>query len=68
MIRKTDACQCFDQECHGRGQCGDAVAETLYRIDMIDETGTPLCEHCANDAFNSGLFSALPDIVGGNPS
>lgn len=54
-------CQCSDPECgtdHGNNKCRGAYCETLYRIDMTDETGTDFCEDCAQDAMNSGLFDA----------
>lgn len=33
--------------CHGR--CTAQATEVAYRIDMIDETGTPVCDDCAGD-------------------
>jgi len=29
---------------------------TVYRSDMEDRTGTPMCNGCANDALESGVF------------
>lgn len=50
-------CQCGDPGCpccHGR--CEQDAAHILHRVDMEDETGTPMCEGCADDAGESGLF------------
>lgn len=41
--------------CHG--QCQNKATIKLYRIDMEDNYGTPMCENCSNDAFESGVFS-----------
>ena len=63
MSRETDrsrpssACQCYDPqcpECHGR--CRNGPTSVLYRIDLEDETGTPMCELCAADSLESGLY------------
>jgi hypothetical protein len=45
---------------------------TLYRVDMEDETGTPMCESCGGDALDSGVFGTrdedddLLDLVDGD--
>ncbi len=52
-------CECCDHGCpHCRGGCKLPATETLYRVDMEDETGLAFCEHCAADANESGLFSS----------
>jgi hypothetical protein len=33
---------------------------TLQRVDMPDVTGTPMCDDCATDALESGLFRVMP--------
>ncbi len=52
-------CECADIGCpvhHGVNACDGEATGRLYRIDMLDESGTPMCEACADDAFSSGLF------------
>jgi hypothetical protein len=64
--RKTSKprnCQCSDPGCpihHTHSDCTHPATTTLYRIDMQDETGTPMCEGCAEDAFESGVFTDEP--------
>lgn len=58
-------CECRDLECqspaHGDcSPCGVDAYTVLFRIDMEDESGTPMCEGCADDAFESGLFEYRP--------
>ncbi len=53
-------CQCTDPGCpihNGTSSCNRKSTSILYRIDMEDETGTPMCNGCAEDAFESGLFT-----------
>ncbi len=55
-------CECSDPGCPvhpGESHCSHTGSQSLYRIDMQDETGTLMCENCAQDAFESGLFSDL---------
>ena len=62
MIAK---CECFDPGCPcvetGKGTHLPAghngLVQILYRVDMDDKTGTAMCETCADDAFDTGLFS-----------
>lgn len=56
-------CLCADPGCpaHIHRACSDRAAETLYRADMTDLTGTPMCEPCAADAYESGLFTDAAD-------
>lgn len=54
-------CECCDSGCpihEGEGQCNNIGAVLVFRIDMDDETGTLMCEGCADDALESGLFVA----------
>ncbi len=53
-------CECNDTGCliHKGTQCKiTGRTQILYRIDMEDVTGTMMCNPCANDAMESGLFS-----------
>lgn len=54
-----DTCECFDTQCpiHPGQPCHDEAVTTLYRIDMMDRSGTRFCEGCAEDAMGSGLFT-----------
>jgi len=57
-------CECHDTHCPVHktvDDCNRAATSTLYRIDMIDETGTLFCDHCADDAMDSGLFTMSED-------
>ena len=50
-------CECSDPGCKCcHGHCRKPAEQTLCRVDMEDETGTLMCEGCADDAFDSGLF------------
>ncbi len=60
----TKTCECADSGCPmhmGESRCPVEITpmtETVvYRIDMNDETGTSMCEGCADDALDSGLFT-----------
>lgn len=41
----------------GHAMCNNRSVVTLYRIDMEDRTGTQMCDACASDAMDSGLFT-----------
>jgi len=50
-------CECGDPGCPiCHGKCRKPARTTVYRSDMEDETGTPMCEGCATDCMDSGLF------------
>jgi hypothetical protein len=63
-------CECADPHCStnagrsgscaAKGGCSNAPVEELFRVDYEDETGTALCLACAQDAWDSGLFSDEP--------
>lgn len=56
----TNCCMCADKGCPehpGRDECVLVATTTLFRVDMEDETGTPMCDPCADDALGSGLFT-----------
>jgi len=54
-------CHCTDPGCpmhKGHSAClNQGPTQILYRVDMDDNSGTPMCSTCALDAANSGLFS-----------
>jgi hypothetical protein len=50
-------CQCADRGCPCRGRCCRRATTTLFRTDTDDRTGTPLCDGCAADAWESGLYN-----------
>jgi hypothetical protein len=53
-------CECADPGCpiHPKvSDCRNLAATILYRIDMEDNTGSLMCEGCAEDAMLSGLFT-----------
>jgi hypothetical protein len=57
-------CECHDAGCSAHAGihfCTEPRTVTLYRVDMDDETGTPMCDGCAGDACDSGLFSIGED-------
>ena len=50
-------CQCCDKGCaHCVGLCVEEGTELLTRIDMEDTT-VLMCEGCATDALESGVFA-----------
>jgi hypothetical protein len=70
MNTKTeDKCKCSDPGCpvhKGESQCDNRAIAILYRIDMEDQSGTLMCETCAGDALESGVFReglVLQDIA-----
>lgn len=54
-------CECHDGLCPGHVNaakwCERSRTMTLYRIDMDDRDGTPMCDVCGADAMASGLFA-----------
>ena len=58
FVKKPDTCKCNDRDCPAcKGNCFRPHTTTLYRADQEDYTGTNFCEYCADDAYDSGLFS-----------
>jgi len=50
-------CECGDPGCPVcQGKCYKPARTTVYRSDMKDETGTPMCQGCADDCLDSGIF------------
>src|ERR1700728_2836358 len=57
-------CECADSLCAhhiGKSDCRDVASQYLYRVDMQDVTGTAMCDACAEDAMESGLFTDSTD-------
>jgi protein-arginine kinase activator protein McsA len=53
------ACECTDPGCpHCKGNCKKRATQCLRRVDMEDKTGTLMCNKCADDALDSGLFNS----------
>lgn len=54
-------CKCSDPGCPVcNGFCLEEAVTRLFRIDMDDLTGTPMCEGCADDAMACGVFTESP--------
>lgn len=52
-------CECTDPGCpvhKGKSDCRNYARTIVYRVDMNDETGTAMCNRCADDAMDSGVF------------
>lgn len=57
VIITDGCCEDSDQGCvFCAGRCTRDSEVTLYRIDMIDQSGTEFCVVCAEDALQSGCF------------
>ena len=68
MSKRT--CECSDTKCpHCNGGCPDKATYICRRVDMEDETGTLMCEDCASDAMESGVFDCdeIDDVDPRNP-
>lgn len=51
------SCQCSDRGCPCcKGKCKSQALMFVHRTDMDDAEGTPMCEGCAADALDSGVF------------
>lgn len=58
-------CECSDKGCQvheGRAKCYNEAKLIVSRIDMNDWSGTPMCEECAKDALESGVFEILENV------
>jgi hypothetical protein len=54
----TKTCECSDPGCPCcHGNCHNEAQTTVYRIDMEDQTGTDMCDECADDCLESGAFT-----------
>lgn len=50
-------CQCSDPGCpHCQGSCRADAVTVVFRIDMRDRIGHPMCDKCADDCVESGVF------------
>jgi hypothetical protein len=57
---QSKRCECADPGCPCcKGSCQAAARSVLFRVDMEDATGTPMCDGCGGDALDSGLFSQV---------
>jgi len=63
-------CQCCDRGCpihSGKSACDKKASTVAVRIDMDNgtgmDTGMPMCEGCATDAMESGVFSLRPWLL-----
>ncbi len=67
-VKRRERCECGDPGCQADHSlvngCGRASAVVLYRIDMMDESGTAMCRACAADAMDSGVFTDNHDGEG----
>lgn len=54
----TNHCDCSDPGCPCGGDCQERATMVVYRIDMDDQTGTPMCDRCGADALDSGVFTS----------
>ena len=51
-------CKCRDRGCKSCfGNCRLRSVTTVFRIDMVDVGGTPMCEGCLDDAVQSKMFA-----------
>ena len=60
VIKLESVCECCDPGCrvhNGTPKCTEPGKVVLYRIDFEDHTGILFCEHCAEDALETGLFT-----------
>lgn len=51
-------CGCIDTACptHPGEACAMPANTNVYRVDMDDADGTPMCFDCCDDAIESGLY------------
>lgn len=59
MTKQPKACECADPGCNvhtGLSHCEGRGTATLRRIDMEDYSGTHMCQACADDALESGVY------------
>lgn len=60
-------CECSDPGCPAHleslesSECFKIATIVVYRIDMNDETGTFMCDECACDALDSGVFTTVDE-------
>ena len=61
---QANTCECADPQCpahKGTSKCANKANTVLYRVDMEDASGTLMCDDCADDATQSGLFTDCDD-------
>mgnify|MGYP001557959701 FL=1 len=58
--KKLGPCECGDPGCpmhKGKSKCKEQATRKVRRIDMGDSDYIPMCDGCADDALDSGVFS-----------
>jgi len=69
---KLTICQCVDHACpvHVGHDCTRPASDMLLRVDMCPDPmratvddGIPMCEDCAADAMESGVFVSCEDLA-----
>lgn len=61
ILGDHNKCECAYPGCpvhKGTSDCREFANVILYRVYMEDNTGTAMCEDCAEDALLSGLFTS----------
>ena len=57
MSKIQSQCQCSDPMCPVcSGKCAQVATQMLCRVDMSDAYDLPMCDGCADDALESGVF------------
>ena len=54
-------CECSDRGCpvhEGDSECSRKATNHVWRVDMEDRDGLEMCEGCASDALDSGVFTS----------
>ncbi len=55
-------CECADPGCPVcKGSCSELATDTVYRVDMEDQAGTPTRDGCTEDALASGIFATADE-------
>ena len=57
MRNNKERCECVDPGCPCKGTCRNDAEFAAFRVDMEDEWGTLMCDRCARDAMESGLYT-----------
>ena len=60
MMATKRPCECYDKGCpahQGEAECPHRALVTLRRIDWADQPRVRVCEHCALDMVESGVFA-----------
>lgn len=62
QANSNQQCDCNRPGCpsHPNGPCASRATDLMYRTDMSDKTGTPMCNACAGNAMGAGNFRDMP--------